>query len=93
MASLDHIQNRILWTHDPRRFFTTDPKGTNTASDPGRASHPVSGGAKPHMFLNRIMSKVMSKSLEDTDAGIAGKSLPHCVGLMILFDLRDCNVG
>ena len=55
----------------------------------GRASHPVSGGARPHMFLNRIMSKVMSKSLEDTDAGTAGKSFPHCVALMILRDLRE----
>ena len=27
--SLDHIQNRILRTHDPRRFFTTDPKSMN----------------------------------------------------------------
>ena len=59
----------------------------------GRASHPVSGGARPHMFLNRIMSKVMSKSLEDTDAGTAGKSFPHCVALMILRDLRECNTG
>ena len=24
--SLDHIQNQILWIHDPKRFFTTDPK-------------------------------------------------------------------
>jgi len=29
--SLDHTQNRILWIHDPRRFFTTDPKTVNTA--------------------------------------------------------------
>ena len=64
-----------------------------TSVAPGRASQPVSGGARPHMFLNRIMSKVMSKSLEDTDAGIAGKSFPHCVGLIVLFDRRDCNVG
>ena len=64
-----------------------------TSVAPGRESHPVRGGARPHMFLNRIMSKVMSKSLEDTDAGIAGKSFPHCVGLMIVFYLRDCNVG
>ena len=59
----------------------------------GRASHPVSGGARAHMFLSRIMSKVMSKSLEDTDAGTAGKSFPHCVALMILRDLKDCSVG
>ena len=26
MDSLDHIQNQILWIHDPKRFFTTDPK-------------------------------------------------------------------
>ena len=45
------------------------------------------------MFLNRIMSKVMSKSLEDTDAGTAGKSFPHCVALMILRDLKECNTG
>ena len=24
MDSLDHIQNRILWIHDPKGFFTTD---------------------------------------------------------------------
>ena len=24
------IQNRILWMHDPKRFFTTDPKRVNT---------------------------------------------------------------
>ena len=64
-----------------------------TSVTAGRASHPVGGGARPHMFLNRIMSKVMSKSLEDTDAGIAGKSFPHCVALMILRDFKDCNVG
>ena len=28
--SLYHIQNRILWMHDPKRFFTTDPKRVNT---------------------------------------------------------------
>ena len=59
----------------------------------GRASHPASGGARPHMFLKRIISKVISKSLEDTEAGTAGKSFPHCVALIILRDLRDCNVG
>ena len=59
----------------------------------GRASHPVSGGAIPHMFLKRIMSKVMSKSVEDTDTGVEGKRFPHCVTLMILRDLRDCNAG
>ena len=26
------IQNRILWVHDPNRFFTTDPKRVNIAS-------------------------------------------------------------
>ena len=30
MDSLYHIQNRILWMHDPKRFFTTDPKRVNT---------------------------------------------------------------
>ena len=59
----------------------------------GRESQPVSGGARPHTFLKRIMSKVISKSLDDTEAGIAGKSFPHCVALMILHDLRDCSVG
>ena len=29
---MDHIENRILWIHDPRRFFTTDPKRVNIAS-------------------------------------------------------------
>ena len=28
--SLHHIQNRILWMHDPKRFFTTDAKRVNT---------------------------------------------------------------
>ena len=59
----------------------------------GRESQPVSGGARPHTFLKRIMSKVISKSLDDTEAGIAGKIFPHCVVLMILRDLRDYNVG
>ena len=59
----------------------------------GRESQLVSGGARPHTFLKRIMSKVMSKSLDDTEAEIAGKSFPHCVALMILRELRDCNVG
>ena len=58
----------------------------------GRESQPVSGGVRLQTFLKRIMSKVMSKSLEDTEAGIAGKSFPHCVALIILRDLRDCNV-
>ena len=30
--SLDHIQNRILWIHDPKRFLTKDPKRVNTAT-------------------------------------------------------------
>ena len=30
MDSLHHIQNRILWMHDPKRFFTTDAKRVNT---------------------------------------------------------------
>ena len=59
----------------------------------GRESQPVSGGARPHTFLKRIMSKVMSKSLDDTEERIAGRSFPHCVALMTLRDLRDCNVG
>ena len=58
----------------------------------GRESQPVSGGVRLQTFFKRIMSKVMSKSLEDTEAGIAGKSFPHCVALIILRDLRDCNV-
>lgn len=64
---------------------------TSVAAD--RASPPVSGGATPHMFLKRMISKVMSKSLEDTEAGFEGKRFPHCVALMILRDLRDCNAG
>ena len=28
----DYIQNRILLIHNPKRFFTTDPKRVNTAS-------------------------------------------------------------
>ena len=59
----------------------------------GRVSHPVSGGARPHMFLKRIMSNVMSKSFEHTESGIGGKSFPHCVALIIFRFLRDCNVG
>ena len=30
--SLDHIQNGILWIHDPKRFFTADRKRVNIAS-------------------------------------------------------------
>ena len=30
--SLDQIQNWILWIHDPKCFFTTDPKRVNIAS-------------------------------------------------------------
>ena len=60
----------------------------------GRASHPVSGGAMPHMFLKIIMSNLMSKSVEDTEARFEGKRFPHCVALMILRDLTDyCNAG
>ena len=29
---MDHIENRILWIHGPRRFFTTDPKRVTIAS-------------------------------------------------------------
>ena len=30
--SLDHIQNRILWIHDLKQFFTMDQKRVNTDS-------------------------------------------------------------
>ena len=39
MDFLDHIQNLILWIHDPRRFFTTDPEREKTAS--GNLKHSV----------------------------------------------------
>ena len=29
---MDHIQNQILCIHDPKHFFTTDPKTVTTAS-------------------------------------------------------------
>ena len=29
---MDHIQLRILWIYDPKRFFTTDLKRVNIAS-------------------------------------------------------------
>ena len=59
----------------------------------GRASQPVTGGARPQMFLKRIISKVISKSVEATEEGTTGKSFLHCIALMILLDLRDCKVG
>ena len=45
------------------------------------------------MLRSKVISRVMSKSLEDNEAGIAGKSFPHCAALMILLDRRDFNVG
>ena len=30
--SLDYVQYWILWIHDPKRLFTTDPKIVNTAT-------------------------------------------------------------
>ena len=50
----------------------------------GSTSHPVTGGA---------INKVMSKFFDETEVGIAGKSFPHCVALMILYDLKFCKMG
>ena len=59
----------------------------------GIASQPVSGAVKPHRFRSRIINRVVSNECVDTELGMAGKSFPHCVGLIILLALRDCKVG
>ena len=45
-------------------------------------------------FGNSSINRVVSKTADETTAvGMAGKSLPHCVGLIIFRALSDCNKG
>jgi len=59
----------------------------------GRLLQPVAGGFKPHIFFSSNIRSGMSKLADDKDEGIMGYSFPHCVGLRILFFLRDCSIG
>jgi len=59
----------------------------------GSVSHPVTGEGKPHKFLNKTIKRVVSKVFEDTEEGMKGKSMPHCVALIIRPDLRLSKVG
>ena len=59
----------------------------------GSTSHPVIGGARPHILRSKVINKVMSKFFDETEVGMAGKSFPHCVALMILRDLKFCKVS
>ena len=59
----------------------------------GRTSHPVTGGTRPHMLRNKVVSRVMSKYFDETEEGMAGKSFPHCVVLIILRVLKFCKAG
>ena len=58
----------------------------------GSTSHPVTGGARPHILRSKVI-KVMSKFFDETEVRMAGKSFPHCVALMILYDLKFCKMG
>ena len=44
------------------------------------------------MFRNRIIKSVMSKLAHETEVGMAGKSIPHCVAIITFLVLRDCKV-
>lgn len=44
------------------------------------------------MFLKRTISSVISNDADETEERIAGKSFPHCVGLIIFRARNDCNV-
>ena len=59
----------------------------------GSMSHPVTGGTRPHMLRNKVVSRVMSKFFDETEEGMAGKSFPHCVALIILRVLKFCKVA
>ena len=54
---LDHIQNRIVWIHDPKRFFTTYPKRVNSAS--GILELTVQNTMKDQQICNIIGSRVI----------------------------------
>ena len=54
---LDHIQNRIVWKHDPKRFFTTYPKRVNSAS--GILELTVQNSIKDQQIGNIINSRVI----------------------------------
>ena len=59
----------------------------------GSTSHPFTGGARPHILRSKVINKVMSKFCDETEVGMAGNSFPHCVALMILYDLKFCRMG
>ena len=44
------------------------------------------------MFRNRIIKSVISKLADETEVGMAGKSIPHCVAFITFLVLRDCKV-
>lgn len=44
---------------------------------------------RPQIFLRRATRRVMSKSFDDT---VGDMSIPHCVGLMTPFFLKDVKV-
>ena len=46
MDSLDKIQNRLPWIHDPKRFFTRDPKRVNN----------VSGNLKQFQYIQQLFN-------------------------------------
>ena len=50
-------------------------------------------GTRPHMLRNKVVSRVMSKFFDETEEGMAGKSFPHCVALIILRVLKFCKAG
>ena len=43
----------------------------------GKASKPVAGGVRPQIFLSSTTSKVISKSLDETEDLMAGYSISH----------------
>ena len=42
----------------------------------GSTSHPVTGGARPHILRSKVINKVMSKLFDETEVGMAGKGFP-----------------
>ena len=44
------------------------------------------------MFRNRIIKSVISKLADETEVGMAGKSIPHCVAFITFLVLKDCKV-
>ena len=46
---MDHIQNGILWIHDPKRFLTTDSKRVNTAS----------GNSKQFLYIQQLFDNTI----------------------------------